>query len=552
MAVSKKESMMVNEEEMEDDSDMGDDVSDSELEQESEGESEEEGDVRLAEPSQNATYNKDGLLEKLADMSWPEHAKWIDKLTLDIDQEQPVDVNDDLTRELAFYTQALNGTRMAFEKLQGMGLPFLRPEDYYAEMVKSDSHMEKVKSRLLVEKKNMEEAEERRKAREAKKLSKEIQNQKLKERAKQKKESIESVKKWRKQRQQSGFAGGDKGSELDSAFEDGKPFEKSSKKRPGVAPGDRSGGKAKYAGKGKKPKKREVKDSKFGFGGRKGSRKQNVAETTNDLRGFNKQEVSLPISTTMLVSTLDLLTQAASNSLYVFCFCNLIIVMIVVGSKPGSYFDQESELSLSKVTHTTTNDKQVDHDAKCEQKGTISSSVVRNEVSNVKTELASNEKVVIADQIVDNKECDNDDELRRRSEEFIEKATSNSLFIFCFCNLIIAIIVLGSKSISDDHVESAIHIRMSTNKHDQEDEQGTSAKQVGEERQESNALMQVSQESKANNAVTDDCTVSKTKYGNGNDETEAGDDELRTRVEEFIQKVNKAWNAEFLRTTCVF
>ncbi|KAL6126038.1 hypothetical protein ACLB2K_074089 [Fragaria x ananassa] len=234
MVVSKKESTMVNEEEMEDDSDMGDDVSDSELEQESEGESEEEGDVRLAEPSQNATYNKDGLLEKLADMSWPEHAKWIDKLTLDIDQEQPVDVNDDLTRELAFYTQALNGTRMAFEKLQGMGLPFLRPEDYYAEMVKSDSHMEKVKSRLLVEKKNMEEAEERRKAREAKKLSKEIQNQKLKERAKQKKESIESVKKWRKQRQQSGFAGGDKGSELDSAFEDGKPFEKSSKKRPGV------------------------------------------------------------------------------------------------------------------------------------------------------------------------------------------------------------------------------------------------------------------------------------------------------------------------------
>ncbi|KAL6131903.1 hypothetical protein ACLB2K_070276 [Fragaria x ananassa] len=512
MAVSKKESMMVNEEEMEDDSDMGDDVSDSELEQESEEESEEEGDVRLAEPSQNATYNKDGLLEKLADMSWPENAKWIDKLTLDIDQEQPVDVNDDLTRELAFYTQALNGTRMAFEKLQGMGLPFLRPEDYYAEMVKSDSHMEKVKSRLLVEKKNMEEAEERRKAREAKKLSKEIQNQKLKERAKQKKESIESVKKWRKQRQQSGFAGGDKGSELDSAFEDGKPFEKSSKKRPAVAPGDRSGGKAKYAGKGKKPKKREVKDSKFGFGGRKGSRKQNVAETTNDLR-----------------------------------------VMIVVGSKPGSYFDQESELPLSKVTCTTTNDKQVHHDAKCEQKGTISSSVVvRNEVSNVKTELASNEKEVSADQIVDSKECDIDDELRRRAEEFIEKATSNSLFIFCFCNLIIAIILLGSKSISDDHVESAIHIRMSTNKHDQEDEQGTSAKQVGEERQESNALMQVSQVSKDNNAVTEDCTVSKTKYGNGNDETEAGDDELRTRVEEFIQKVNKAWNAEFLRTTCVF
>ncbi|KAK9914111.1 hypothetical protein M0R45_037907 [Rubus argutus] len=254
MAVSKKESMLVNEDGMEEESDMGDDLSDSELEQESD----EEGDVELTEPSKNAIYNKDGLLDKLGDMSWPENAKWVDKLTVDIEQEQPVDVNDDLTRELAFYTQALNGTRMAFEKLQSMGLPFLRPEDYYAEMVKSDSHMEK--------------------------------NQKLKERAKQKKESIESVKKWRKQRQQSGFAGGDKGSELDSAFEDGKPFEKSSNKRTGVAPGDRTGGKAKYAGKGKKPKKREIKDTKFGYGGRKGSKKQNVAETTNDLRGFNKED----------------------------------------------------------------------------------------------------------------------------------------------------------------------------------------------------------------------------------------------------------------------
>ncbi|XP_050387894.1 uncharacterized protein LOC126804159 [Argentina anserina] len=124
----------------------------------------------------------------------------------------------------------------------------------------------------------------------------------------------------------------------------------------------------------------------------------------------------------MLVSTLDLLTQAASNSFYVFCFCNLIIVMVVVGSKPGSYFDQESELPHSKVTYTITNGKQVDRDAKCEQKVTTSSSfVVRNEVSNAKNELAIRDEAGLDDQIVDSKECDNDDELRRRAEEFIEK-----------------------------------------------------------------------------------------------------------------------------------
>ncbi|PQP94936.1 hypothetical protein Pyn_09933 [Prunus yedoensis var. nudiflora] len=92
---------------------------------------------------------------------------------------------------------------------------------------------------------------------------------------------MESVKKWRKQRQQSGFPGGDKGSELDLTFEDGKPLRSQANR-----------GQARQGRKVKKPKKREIKDSKFGFGGRKGSKKQNVAETTIDLRGFNRDSLS--------------------------------------------------------------------------------------------------------------------------------------------------------------------------------------------------------------------------------------------------------------------
>lgn len=256
----------------------------------SSSESEQEEDVRLAEPSKNAVNNREGLLDKLGDISWPENVEWIHKLSVDIDQEQEVDVNDDLARELAFYTQALEGTKQAFEKLQSMGLPFLRPADYYAEMVKTDNHMEKVKGRLLAEKRKMEEADERRKAREAKRLAKEIQAQKMKERAKQKKEDIESVKKWRKQRQQSGFADNGNDADIGLDFEDGKVFQRSNKKRPGVSPGDRSGGKAKQAfGKGGKiQKKREGRNSKFGFGGKKGMKKQNTADTTNDFSKFNK------------------------------------------------------------------------------------------------------------------------------------------------------------------------------------------------------------------------------------------------------------------------
>ncbi|XP_056845732.1 probable rRNA-processing protein EBP2 homolog [Raphanus sativus] len=260
----------------------------SDSEAESLSDSDEEITEKLAEPTKTAVYNRDGLLDKLQDISWPEDIDWTHKLTVEIEQGQQaaVDVNDDLAREMAFYTQALEGTREAFEKLQEMGLPFLRPGDYYAEMVKSDTHMEKVKSKLLYEKRQMEEAEERRKARDNKKMAKEVQSQKMKERAKQKKDEIESVKKWRKQRQQSGFS--EKGAgELDLEFGNGKSFQRGGgggKKRPGVSPGDRSGGKGKTASR-MNNKKREFRDSKFGHGGRKGLSKQNTAETTNDFKG---------------------------------------------------------------------------------------------------------------------------------------------------------------------------------------------------------------------------------------------------------------------------
>ncbi|XLR35990.1 hypothetical protein S83_063890 [Arachis hypogaea] len=68
----------------------------------SESESESDEDVKLTEPSKTAVYNRDALLDKLGDISWPENVGWIHTLSIDIDQEQEVDVNDDLTRELAF------------------------------------------------------------------------------------------------------------------------------------------------------------------------------------------------------------------------------------------------------------------------------------------------------------------------------------------------------------------------------------------------------------------------------------------------------------------
>uniref|UniRef100_A0A1D1Y3F6 Putative rRNA-processing protein EBP2 n=1 Tax=Anthurium amnicola TaxID=1678845 RepID=A0A1D1Y3F6_9ARAE len=267
---------------------------DSEFESDSDSESE---NVPLGEPSKTAIYNREGILEKLEDISWPENVEWIHKLTIDHNEEQSVDVNDDIVRELAFYTQALDGARQASAKLHSMGVPFFRPPDYYAEMVKTDAHMLKVKGKLLDEKRKIEEAEERKKAREAKKIAREVQALKLKERAKQKKEEIESVKKWRKQRRQTGFGAG-KNEEMEFDFEGDKEFERSKKRKFGAAPGDRSGGIGKRGGKltrgqERSKKNRDQRNSKFGYGGRKGLKKQNTAETTNDFRGFNKGDFSM-------------------------------------------------------------------------------------------------------------------------------------------------------------------------------------------------------------------------------------------------------------------
>ncbi|KAL5570028.1 hypothetical protein UlMin_026603 [Ulmus minor] len=110
----------------------------------------------------------------------------------------------------------------------------------------------------------------------------------------------------------------------------------------------------------------------------------------------------------MFDSTLDLITQTASSSLFVFCFCNLIIIMILFGSKPSSGFDQESHIPFSVVTNTSTDEKQSLNYTKhvCE------------EVANTEHKLDGEENKLDEEE---KKIGEEEDELRRRVEEFIEK-----------------------------------------------------------------------------------------------------------------------------------
>jgi Eukaryotic rRNA processing protein EBP2 len=50
-------------------------------------------------------YNAEALHDKLEDISWPEGLEWPEAQALTLDAPPINDIEDDLARELSFYTQ---------------------------------------------------------------------------------------------------------------------------------------------------------------------------------------------------------------------------------------------------------------------------------------------------------------------------------------------------------------------------------------------------------------------------------------------------------------
>ncbi|KAM0345164.1 hypothetical protein ACHAPU_006799 [Fusarium lateritium] len=195
--------------------------------------------------------------------------------------EAITDVQDDLQRELAFYSQSQEAARLARKLLRQEGVPFSRPKDYFAEMIKEDAHMEKVKAKLVEEASNKKAAQEARKMRDLKKFGKQVQVAKIQERHKAKRETLDKIKNLKRKRSETGGAGLDT-KEAD-IFDVG--VEKEMK---GHNP--RSG-----AGRGQGPKagghKRAKKDEKYGFGGKKRHAKSGDAMSSGDLSGFDPKKM---------------------------------------------------------------------------------------------------------------------------------------------------------------------------------------------------------------------------------------------------------------------
>ena len=154
--------------------------------------SEDKGDVI---PHQRLTINNTAaLLRSLKSFALPSTLPF--SATQSVTSREPVqikDVEDDLTRELAFYKQSLDAVKEGRERLRKEGVPFARPADYFAEMVKSEEQMGKVRQKMVDEAARKKASSDARRQRDLKKFGKAVQVAKLQERDKAKRDTLDKI-----------------------------------------------------------------------------------------------------------------------------------------------------------------------------------------------------------------------------------------------------------------------------------------------------------------------------------------------------------------------
>ncbi|KAG5513688.1 hypothetical protein PMAC_000726 [Pneumocystis sp. 'macacae'] len=202
--------------------------------------------------------NKEALNTALSSIEIPK-TRFIDHQV--VTSKEPIeikDIHDDFARELAFYKQGLEAASWGRYAILKEGMPFSRPLDYFAEMLKSDQHMQKIKDQLIQKEVEKKAIESSRKQRELRKIGKMVQIAKIQKRQQEKKDALDKIKNLKRKK---------KGNEeltidddFDLALEKANPSQK------------------------QKMTKRQKKDEKYGYGGKKRYKKSNDAKSTNDIK----------------------------------------------------------------------------------------------------------------------------------------------------------------------------------------------------------------------------------------------------------------------------
>lgn len=129
-------------------------------------------------------------------------ANWLE--TLDVTSEDLINPNlntdDDIKRELIFYNishktaiKAINLLKLHKEKIN-------RPEDFFAEMIKSDEQMNRIKKNIIGEQQRIKKFEEKKQKNQNIKFSKALKDNQAKQKTEYKRKTKEGVDNWKKRK----------------------------------------------------------------------------------------------------------------------------------------------------------------------------------------------------------------------------------------------------------------------------------------------------------------------------------------------------------------
>ncbi|KAL3237214.1 Ebp2p [Nakaseomyces bracarensis] len=249
-------------------------------EDDEEEEEEEEEDVPLSDvefdsdadvvPHHKLTVNNTKALKhglERIQLPWAKHSfEEHQSVTSDKFTDEGIkDIYDDTERELAFYKQSLEAVDVAKEKLKKLKVPFKRPLDYFAEMVKNDEHMDKIKHKLVQEASEKKAREDARKQRNLKKFGKQVQVATLQKRQMEKRETLDRIKNLKKKRKHNEIGDSDFNVGIEEATESNEKRQKPNTKR-------------------------LAKNSKYGQGGMKRFKRKNDAQSSADVTGFTTKK----------------------------------------------------------------------------------------------------------------------------------------------------------------------------------------------------------------------------------------------------------------------
>ncbi|XP_078041562.1 putative rRNA-processing protein EBP2 homolog [Augochlora pura] len=184
-------------------------------------------------------------------------------------QYDPADdpVLNDFRRETMFHRQAQGAVMDGVIRLKKLGLPITRPDDYFAEMAKTDAHMHKVRENLMRKQTITQRSEKVRQMRQQRKVAKQMQVEATLKKHAEKRKMLDEVKKYRKGVRQ----------DLDFLNDKKKP----QRKVDSAVSTNRRVNPAVLA-------KRKVRDSKYGFGGKKRGSKKNTRTSSMDVSEYKR------------------------------------------------------------------------------------------------------------------------------------------------------------------------------------------------------------------------------------------------------------------------